>query len=124
MIKRFLAIILSISTSWIATAVYAAGGHAAATARGGLMSMLPMLLIFIVIFYFLLIRPQSKRAKEQKNLLEKIAVGDEVLTAGGFVGRVLKLKDTFLVLDVGKSVEIMIRKSSIASILPKGTMNA
>lgn len=92
--------------------------------HGGFLSMLPMLLIFLVIFYFLLIRPQSKRAKEQKQMLSNVSVGDEVLTAGGIVGKVSQLKDNFLVLNLGKNVEITIRKSSVASILPKGTIES
>jgi preprotein translocase subunit YajC len=104
---------------------HAAESGAASTAtHGGFLSMLPMLLIFVVIFYFLLIRPQSKKAKEQKQLLSNIAVGDEVLTAGGIVGKVTKLKDNYVTLNLGKGSEIMMRKSSIASVLPKGTMES
>jgi len=110
----------------IASLLGFSAAHAAessdAPTHGGFLSMLPMLLIFVVIFYFLLIRPQSKRAKQQKQLLSNISVGDEVLTAGGLVGKVVQLKDNFVVLNLGKESQLMIRKSSIASILPKGTL--
>jgi preprotein translocase subunit YajC len=92
--------------------------------EGGFLSMLPMLIIFIAIFYFLLIRPQQKRAKEQKQLLDNLAVGDEVLTAGGVVGRLTRLRDNFIVLTVSKDVEVILQKSAIASVLPKGTLDS
>lgn len=85
--------------------------------------MLPMLILFIVVFYFLLVRPQAKRAKEQKKLLSSVAVNDEVMTAGGIVGRIVRLKDNYVVLMIAKGVEITVQKGSIASVLPKGTMD-
>jgi len=103
------------------SAAHAAESSGTST-HGGFLSMLPMLLIFVVIFYFLLIRPQSKRAKQQKQLLSNVSVGDEVLTAGGIVGKIVQLKDNFVVLNLSKDSQLMIRKSSIASILPKGTL--
>lgn len=98
-------------------------GHAASPG-GGLLSMLPMLLIFVAIFYFLLIRPQSKRAKEHKKLIEELAIGDEVLTTGGVVGRLSKLRDNYIVLAIAKDVEITMQKSAVASVLPKGTLES
>jgi preprotein translocase subunit YajC len=86
--------------------------------------MLPMLVLFILVFYFLLIRPQAKRAKEQKKLLSSITIGDEVMTAGGIVGKVLRLKDNFMVITIAKGVEITVQKSSVATVLPKGTMES
>jgi|SRR3989339_517471 len=108
------------------TTAYAADTAATGTAQshGSLLSMLPMLIIFIAIFYFLLIRPQSKRAKEQKSLLSNVAVGDEVMTAGGIVAKVIKLGDKFVVLAIGKETQITLKKTSIATVLPKGTMDA
>jgi preprotein translocase subunit YajC len=124
MAKWLKSIMLGIS-GWLSMSMALAAESAdKAPAHGSFLSMLPMLLIFVVIFYFLLIRPQSKRAKEQKQLLSNVAVGDEVLTAGGIVGKVLQLKDNFIVLNIGKNVEITLRKSSIASVLPKGTMES
>jgi preprotein translocase subunit YajC len=113
---------MSIASLLGVSAAQAAESTGAAATHGGFLSMLPMLLIFVVIFYFLLIRPQSKRAKEQKQLLSNVGVGDEVLTAGGIVGKIVQLKDNFVVLNIGKESQIMMRKSSIASILPKGTL--
>jgi preprotein translocase subunit YajC len=96
----------------------------AATPEGGFLSVLPMLIIFIAVFYFLLVRPQSKRAKEQRRLLENLAVGDEVLTTGGIIGRLTKLRDAYVVITTGKDVEMTFQKASIASILPKGTLDS
>ena len=90
----------------------------------GLLGMLPMLLIFIFVFYFLLIRPQSKRAKQHRQLIENLGVGDEVVTSGGMLGKVSKLQEKFIILQIAKDVEITIQKSAIASILPKGTMES
>lgn len=111
--------LLGIGTAYADTTA-AAAGHAQQSPWS--MFLLPLLII--VFFYFILIRPQSKRAKEHKNLLSKVGIGDEVLTAGGMVGRVTKLKDNFLVLSIAKGVEITMQKSSVASVLPKGTMDS
>jgi preprotein translocase subunit YajC len=92
--------------------------------QGSFLSMLPMLILFILVFYFLLVRPQTKRAKEQKKLMTSLAVGDEVMTAGGIVGRISRLKDNFVVLTIAKGVEITVQKGAIGSVLPKGTMDA
>lgn len=109
--------LLGISTAHASTA---AAAHSAGAE--GIMSMLPMLLIFVAAFYFLLIRPQQKRSKEHKSLVSNICVGDEIVTAGGIVGRLTKLRDGFIVIAIANGVEITMQKSSIASVLPKGTM--
>ncbi|OGT44507.1 MAG: preprotein translocase subunit YajC [Gammaproteobacteria bacterium RIFCSPHIGHO2_12_FULL_38_11] len=109
--------LLGISTAHAATT-------AAAPEQGGFLSVLPMLIIFIAVFYFLLIRPQSKRAKEQRQLLDSLTVGDEVLTTGGIIGRVTKLRDSYIVLVIGKDIEMTFQKGAVASILPKGTMES
>ncbi len=111
---------LGISTAYAAPATHAA--HA--TPEGSFLSMLPMLVIFIAVFYFLLIRPQSKRAKEHKELVDNLAVGDEVLTTGGVIGRLTKLRDNYIVITVAKEVEITLQKNAIASVLPKGTLDS
>ncbi len=90
--------------------------------QGSFLSMLWLPLLLIVIFYFLLIRPQSKRAKEHRRLMDSVGIGDEIVTAGGILARVIRLKDSFVVLEVSKGVEITLQKSSIASVLPKGTI--
>lgn len=89
--------------------------------QGGLLGMLPMLIIFIVVFYFLLVRPQSKKAKEHRNLMSSISVGDEVVSAGGIVGKVAKLDDQFVQLTISQGVTIKMQKGSISTVLPKGT---
>ena len=87
---------------------------------GALASFIPLILIMAV-FYFLLIRPQQKRAKAHRNMLEALAVGDEVLTSGGIFGKVTKITDNAVILEVGK-VEIPIQKQSIQSLLPPGSL--
>ena len=105
-----------------------ANAYAASTTapahHGGILGMLWLPLLLIVVFYFLLIRPQSKRAKEHRSLLENIALGDEVVTAGGIVGRVARLKDNFIVIEIAKGTELTLQKASIASVLPKGTIES
>jgi preprotein translocase subunit YajC len=79
---------------------------------------------FVLIFYFLLWRPQSKRAKEHKNLLGGLEKGSEVVTSGGIVGKITKVTDEFIVLKVGDNVEFPIQKQAIAAALPKGTIKS
>lgn len=109
-----------------AHAAAATAGHAGThpSPAGGFLSMLPMLVIFIAVFYFLLVRPQSKRAKEHKALMDKLSVGDEVVTTAGIVGKLARLRDSYIVLSVGKDVEITLQKAAIASVLPKGTIDS
>lgn len=77
---------------------------------------------FILIFYFLIWRPQSKRAKEHRSLLENLGVGDEIMTTGGMLGRVNRLDDHYVALQVADNVELKVQKSSVAAVLPKGTI--
>ena len=86
-----------------------------------LMSMLPLLLIFVV-FYFLLIRPQSKRQKEHKEMVAKLAVGDEVVTAGGVLGKVTDIGEQFVQVEVAEGVRIKIQRHTVGGLLPKGTI--
>lgn len=90
---------------------------------GDLMAFLPMIAIFVV-FYFLLIRPQQKRSKETKAMLEALQKGDEVVTAGGVVGRVSKLGDQYATVEIAPNVEITVQRSAISQLLPKGTIKA
>ena len=95
----------------------ASGGEA-----GGFgFSPLILMLVFFAVFYFLIIRPQTKRAKEQKQLTEGVAVGDEISTIGGIVAKVTRLKDQFVVIEISKDVEITIQRQAIAKVFPKGT---
>lgn len=95
----------------------------AAAPAGGYSSII-MMVLFAVVFYFLLIRPQSKRQKEHKNMLEAIQKGDEVVTSGGILGKVSKLTDNFIVLNVGNNVEMKFQKHAVTATLPKGTIKA
>jgi len=79
---------------------------------------------FLVIFYLMIWRPQAKRAKEHKNLLGSLQKGDEVVTSGGIAGKVSKVADYFVVIEVSDSVELKFQKQAIAATLPKGTLKA
>ena len=94
-----------------------------ATTGSDLMAFLPMVLIFVV-FYFLLIRPQQKKAKEHRTMLQALQKGDEVVTAGGIVGRLAKLTDQYASIEIAPSVEINVQRASISQLLPKGTIKA
>jgi preprotein translocase subunit YajC len=86
-----------------------------------LTSFLPLILIFVV-FYFLLIRPQSKKAKEHKQMVEALAKGDEVVTNGGLLGRIARVGDNFIELDVGNEVIVKVQRQAVANLMPKGTI--
>jgi preprotein translocase subunit YajC len=100
--------------------------HAAAAPgpAGGGMEMLIMLAVFGLVFYFMIYRPQAKRVKEHKGLMSTLSKGDEVLTQGGIVGKIVKVSDEkdFLVITVAEGVEVVLQKSAINAVLPKGTM--
>lgn len=99
---------------------YAQAAAPAAGATGGLMSMLPLVLMFVVL-YFVMIRPQMKRQKETRAMLEALTKGDEVVTQGGVIGRISKLGDTFVHLEVANGVELQVQRAAIVQVLPKGT---
>lgn len=86
-----------------------------------LATLAPMVIIFII-FYFLLIRPQMKRAKELKQLIDSVGKGDEVVTTGGLAGRVTQIADDFVTLEVADGVTVKVQKQSITLMLPKGTL--
>jgi preprotein translocase subunit YajC len=99
----------------------------AAGATGGGPSLLNTLLLpglLLVVFYFLLIRPQSKRAKDQREMLSKIAVGDEIATTGGILGKVTEVGEQFLSVEVADGVNIKLQKFQVAQVLPKGTVKS
>jgi preprotein translocase subunit YajC len=102
-------------------------GNAWAQTSGGggadLLGMLPILLMFVVL-YFLMIRPQMKRAKEHKSMVEALQKGDEIVTAGGMVGRVSKLSDAYVTVEVAANVEVTVQRPAIQLVLPKGTMKS
>jgi preprotein translocase subunit YajC len=93
----------------------AGGGQQAAW-----MQMLPLVLIFVV-FYFLLIRPQTKKAKEHRDMVAKLAAGDEVVTTGGILGRIAEAGETFVTLEIASGVSIRVQRFQVAQLMPKGT---
>ena len=96
---------------------------ASADPTGGLMQMLPMILMFVVL-WFLMIRPQMKKAKEHKALIAALAKGDEVVTGGGLVGKVIKVGDNYVTLEIAEGTEIVVQKPAIGMVLPKGTLKS
>jgi preprotein translocase subunit YajC len=107
-----------ISSAFAQTAPAAAAGG---DVQSSLMSMLPLLLMFVVL-YFVMIRPQMKKQKEHKAMVDALAKGDEIITAGGFLGKVSKLGDSFLSIEVANGVEIQMQRSAVVQVLPKGTI--
>lgn len=87
---------------------------------GGLGGMLPIVLMFVVL-YFVMIRPQMKRQKEHKAMIEAVAKGDEVVIAGGVLGKIAKLGETYLHVEIANGVEIQVQRSAVVQVLPKGT---
>jgi preprotein translocase subunit YajC len=104
---------------------YAQAAGAATDPSGGLMSMLPILLMFIVL-WFVMIRPQMKKAKEQQKMVSELAKGDEVVTQGGITGRISKVGENYLSLEVAEGkdgpVVITVQKNAVGALLPKGTL--
>ncbi len=106
---------------FISDAVAATG----APSQGSSYSLVIMLVVFGLIFYFMILRPQQKRAKEHKKLMDSIAKGDEVLTSGGLVGRVTKVSETgYVSIALNETNEVVIKRDFVAAVLPKGTMKA
>lgn len=103
-----------------------APAHAAAAAPAGpsMLSTLAFPIILIGIMYFLMIRPQMKRTKEHRAMLDKLAVGDEVITNGGIAGTVRSIGENFISVEIAERVEIRVQKGAIANVLPKGTLKS
>ncbi len=97
-----------------------AQGEGAAQQADPLLSFLPLILIF-VIFYFLLIRPQSKRAKEHKKMVEALSKGDEIVTTGGMLGKITDVGENFVSVQVAENVTIKVQRNAVANVMPKGT---
>jgi preprotein translocase subunit YajC len=107
--------------SLIVSDAHAADPAPAAGLGGGIMQFLPLVVIFII-FYFLLIRPQSKRAKEHREMVAKLAKGDEVVAGGGILGRVSDVSDSYVTVEVADGVAIKVQRAAVAQVLPKGTI--
>lgn len=102
----------------ISDAFAQAGG---APAGGGLMQFVPIILMFVLL-YFLMIRPQMKRAKEHKAMTEALTKGDEVVAAGGVLGRITKVSDNYVTLEIAANTEVVVQRAAVQTLLPKGTI--
>ena len=102
------------------SSAYAQAAGAADT-QSQLMGMLPLVLMFVVL-YFVMIRPQMKKAKEHKTMVEALAKGDEVIMGGGMLGKIAKLGETYLSVEVASGVEVQIQRAAVIQVLPKGTI--
>lgn len=92
-------------------------------AESSLMGLLPIILMFVLL-YFMMIRPQMKRAKDHKAMTEALAKGDEVVTSGGLLGRITKVTDAYVTLEIAANTEITVQKAAVQTLLPKGTMKS
>jgi preprotein translocase subunit YajC len=110
--------------SFFITDVLAQSATTSVSPQGNGYSQILILLGFVVIFYLLLWRPQAKRAKEHRQLMASLAIGDEVTTTGGIVGKITRLNDDLISLKVAENVEINLQKAAISSVLPKGTIKS
>ena len=106
-----------ISSAYAQTAPAAAGGDMLSS----LSSMLPLVLMFVVL-YFVMIRPQMKKQKEHKAMIDALAKGDEVVMGGGMLGKVSKMGDNYLGIEIATGVEIQIQRAAVVQVLPKGTI--
>lgn len=91
--------------------------------QSSLMGMLPLILMFVVL-YFVMIRPQMKKQKEHKSMVDALAKGDEVVTVGGMLGKISKIGDNYLGLEVANGVDIQIQRSAVVQVLPKGSIKS
>jgi preprotein translocase subunit YajC len=107
----------------ISNAYAQSAGAAAGGMEGTLMQMWPILLMFVAL-YFLVMRPQQKRQKEHRQMLEALQKGDEVVITGGIVGKITKIQDTYMNLEIANNVEIVVQRSAVATALPKGTLKS
>lgn len=110
--------------NFLISEAWAEAPAAAANAQGSPYVTLIMLGVMFVAFYFILIRPQTKRAKEHKAMIAALAKGDEVVTAGGIVGRVTALSDAYVTVDIADGVEVKVQRHAIQLVLPKGTIKS
>jgi preprotein translocase subunit YajC len=109
--------------SFFISPALAEGGAAALDSPGG-MSQIFLLVGFVVIFYFMLWRPQSKRAKEHRELVSGMSKGDEIVIGGGLVGRITKVGEEFLVIEIAEGTEVNVQKNAVVAVLPKGTIKS
>ncbi|MDR1012400.1 MAG: preprotein translocase subunit YajC [Coxiellaceae bacterium] len=89
---------------------------------GGFMSALPMIILLVVFMYFMVIRPQSKKAKEHKKLIDNLQLDDEIITVGGILGKITKITTSFIVINVADNINVAVQRNAIANIVPRGTI--
>jgi preprotein translocase subunit YajC len=102
---------------------FAQGAGAAPSGDAGLIGFLPIILMFVLL-YFLMIRPQMKRAKETKQMIEALQKGDEVVTSGGVVGKITRIGEAYVSLEIAQDTEISVQKQAVQTLLPKGTIKS
>ena len=103
--------------------ISSAYAQAASPADAGIMNI-GMLILMLVVFWFILIRPQMKRAKDHKSMIQLLEKGNEVVTAGGLVGKITKITDAYITLEIADNTEILVQKQAVQTLLPKGTMKS
>ncbi len=103
------------------SSAYAQAAAGAGDTQSTLISMLPLVLMFVVL-YFVMIRPQMKRQKEHKAMVEALAKGDEIVTAGGFLGKVSKIGETYIGVELASGMEVQMQRSAVVQVLPKGSI--
>ena len=103
------------------SSAYAQAAAGAGDTQSTLISMLPLVLMFVVL-YFVMIRPQMKRQKEHKAMIEALAKGDEIVTAGGFLGKVSKIGETYIGVELADGMEVQMQRTAVVQVLPKGTV--
>jgi preprotein translocase subunit YajC len=108
---------------FISNAYAQTAGAADPGLMGNLTTFAPLILMFVVM-YFLMIRPQQKRQKELKSMMDALAKGDEVITAGGMLGRVTRVTDTYVTVEIATGTEVVVQKNAVTALLPKGTLKS
>lgn len=108
--------------SLIPDAMAQAAGPATGAGPGGSIPFFGMMAIMFVLFYFMLIRPQQKKQKEHQEMLKKLSTGDEVVTAGGILGKIIEVSDNFITLEIASGVQIKVQRFQVTTLVPKGTI--
>jgi preprotein translocase subunit YajC len=110
--------------SFLISDAYAAAPVAASPAQAGGFNTIIMMGVFVLVLYFIMLRPQQKRAKQQRDMLTSLAKGDEIITGGGLLGKITHIGEQFITVSIAETTEIKIQKSAVAAVVPKGTMKS
>ena len=102
----------------------AAPGAAASSGMLGTITGIAPIILMFVVMYFLMIRPQQKKAKEQRDMMGALSKGDEVVTVGGILGKVSKVNDTYITIEIAANTEVIVQKHAVTTLLPKGTLKS